>query len=519
MEKKMKTKINKNHYKKNLTFSALLLCSSVLSANSCLGMEEEVKQKNSLKRTRENTEIIVSNFDTSLIDIENPRPTKRYRRENEGITVAAWLDKNFKENSTCFLVDNRVQEVLNFCSHSSLSITNLRKGLEDFVRKESSGLVYAKEKFLCTYDQNVDQVLNANPIRAYDREPGMFKDSYTPKSFCLTDSTKALLKNKIKEPYDQISLEIKIVEDLISYIKPTYTFSNNGILSIKGGLIGTSDIEEYLSLQGIGKDDKFKEIHVLSDTLLIDESLKCEGASFKFDVSHCKVLGDKSIDLSGKNGSDGTCGVNGNPGKNGGNFSLNCTISEGLDNLMIIAKGGNGGNGGQGAHGADADLKNLGTPHHTKAYNYSHKSGTENPQISCFQYYPQIMEWTLKGDEKFYQQDGIPGKPGGQGGKAGSGGLIFINKSQESLGLKGIDVTPGKIGNNGSNGKDGKSAEGVKLTNLQLSPWQMPVQDLVQDVLDKIMGVVSKGEQKFPHLNIWLEPPHYVDKKVGQTKK
>ena len=357
-------------------------------------------------------------------------------------------------------------------------------------------------------NQCIDDTLDANPvIVSHNYKEGKL----TGGTYWIPDETKTLLKNNLRDNLQRKIMGIQTIENLILDIEPFYTFTE-GILSVKGPLIGMSDIDHYFLKMLQPQYDALNEIHVSSSILLFDEDIECQGATFKFDVSQCLVIGKKSIDLSGidgRNGADGT---------KGGDFIGKFHEFEHPNNLTIITNGGNGGKGRNGENGTDADLNNLGNPIRIEGYHYIHKSNAENPPAPWFQCFPKAMEWTIQGTRNFFEKLGEVGKPGGKGGAGGSGGTIRLIKSTPHSELlvdtHGLDGNPG---NDGKHGRPGRTGIGIELTNSNISYQTLVQQNLVLGNLEgwNLMNVSSSGHEQLH--DIWEVPPHHVgDRTPGQ---
>lgn len=462
----------------HLNFTALFLCSSVLFSAPCLGMEVEESKGGtiSLKRVKSGSES--SQNDSLSNDSEVVRPLKKQRMESEN-NVIEWLDQNFKKMPDSFLKENGVQELIDFCVKTNLSVKDLRVGLKKFAQEQNTHLSYIQTN-LDFCNECIDKTLDANPIIV---NTGVIGNNFT--AHWIPNETKSKIKIEMKEPIEKRTIGLKTIEEFIVGAEPKYEFQD-GLLSVKGTLIGTSDIKDYLLEMNKDQYDALWKIEILGKPiLLIDENISCQGASFNFDLSNCKVTGNKIIDLSGNDGTDG------------GDFICNVGTFENLEQLTIITNGGKGGNGG---NGVDAPLNNLGNPHKIEDYSYTHKSGDKNPTISHFQLYPKAMEWTVKGKWELYEKKGMPGMPGGLGG---SGGDIIIKTFHDEILLE----KRGEAGIAGGKGRNGKTARGEKLTNLVLSS-EMPASFCGGPHAQQLGLLNASTQDNLP--NIWIVPPHHV---------
>lgn len=485
--------IDQKPNKKHLSFLAACLCTTIFFNDSpSWGMEPIEEDQRGMKRAA-----------TAELIGEVERPAKKQRMETRG-KIDAWLTENFEKNPDSFLSKDGLPQLVSFCMEKNLSIKNLRMGLKNFVQKQKTYLSSA-HKDLEFYNPCIDDTLDANPIVVLPTIGASFRGST---SYQIPEQTKTLVKNNIKDHLHRKIKGIQTIENIIRDIEPICIFTE-GVLSVKGTLIGTSDIEHYCLKMPQTQYDELNEIRVSSPILLIDKSMECQGAFFTFDVLHFLVMGKRNINLSGINGTIGL------PGTNGGNFIGKANEFEHLNNLTIITNGGNGGDGIPGANGMDADLSDLGEPKKPEPYSCTHEPGAENPSNPWFQFFPKKINWTIKGTRNFYEKLGEPGKPGTKGGAGGAGGLIHLIKTPHNeifVDTRGPDGIPGK---DGPHGKHGKTAKAIKLANSEIS-----YQTLVQQAIGNfegwnILGVGSKGHEQLP--DMWEVAPHHVlDRDQGE---
>jgi len=252
---------------------------------------------------------------------------------------------------------------------------------------------------------------------------------------------------------------------------PAVTYAG-GVLTLKGPLVGTSDIN-WLTYPEATRVDLYA-----TNSLIWDVNITRPGMALRAFAPQWKVMGDIAINLSGAHGVDiagaaatGTDGLPGRPGKNGGSFYGKAHVVQGAQNLTIRSHGGNGGRGQDGGAGAvgvagrDGDLSketNRLYPGEGKA-NYTGSGRAEWG-------YNRTVVNTI-----YYNDPGTDGTIGGAGGRAGSGGREgFAGR----IALEGVDAAQlvhanGAVGANGAagvgglGGTHGRNAGGV----LNYSKW------------------------------------------------
>jgi GTPase SAR1 family protein len=227
----------------------------------------------------------------------------------------------------------------------------------------------------------------------------------------------------------------------------------NGALTIKGTLVGISDINAALRTH----PSPAKVNAYGLNTIFIDEDITSHGTSLSLLAPQWKVVGARRIDLSGKAGANGASGSSGTysgasgsdgqpgfPGGNGGHFyGKGFKFADRLDQLLTVntngGNGGNGGRGGDGAAGADGKDGDLG-------------------------------KYTTHGCRQYYSDTGTNGSVGGdagRGGVKGSGGhcgSLIIEGHQWNTnptpqdGKNGNDGIPGIAG---AGGREGKHCQGI----------------------------------------------------------
>ena len=229
----------------------------------------------------------------------------------------------------------------------------------------------------------------------------------------------------------------------------------NGILTIKGTLVGTSDINAALR-----HHPNPIKINVYGlNTLFLDEDITSHGTSLHLLAPQWKVIGTRKIDLSGKNGVHGDRGLNvswissssdldprihlsgtdgqpGKPGSNGGHFYGRGFTFHNLTQFTTKTDGGNGGNGGPGGNGREGESSKTKYPQPYKTVQIS--------ETEQHHYYDN--GWS----------DAEPGGNGGRGGAKGIGGYAgdsFLDEhpwnSAPQNGEPGVNGSPGKHGKGG----------------------------------------------------------------------
>lgn len=257
------------------------------------------------------------------------------------------------------------------------------------------------------------------------------------------------------------------------------------VLSVKGDCIKVSDIQPHIT-------NKTKAIKVKSfGSIIFDTNLVAKGASIVIIAPKWVVNKDVVIDLSGqnalihttvkasdghgyvnktRNGQDGSDGLTGLPGENGGHFYGIGEEFIGLDKLLVNVNGGQGGDGqigGNGSHGQDNNR------HAGKAPNSYSKKEVFNKSGTIWKY------WYLKNkgyDDCSFHYDkmelyhGFPGGKGGNGGKGGAGGYggfkgtveLYCGDQLKEIGFvarEGVKGMDGAVGVGGAGGKDSNNTE------------------------------------------------------------
>ena len=144
-------------------------------------------------------------------------------------------------------------------------------------------------------------------------------------------------------------------------MNPEDVLTSEGELRVRGELLGTGDLANILTRR---REQGIRRVTVNAPkAFLIDHNVTSPGVSFNVESPFWKVIGVKSIDLSGLqgiNGIDGEDGVSGsglegqvgNIGGKGGDFHGVGSRFENLSQLTIITNGGAGGRGGNGGKSA-----------------------------------------------------------------------------------------------------------------------------------------------------------------------
>ncbi|XP_070504757.1 uncharacterized protein [Chironomus tepperi] len=264
-----------------------------------------------------------------------------------------------------------------------------------------------------------------------------------------------------------------------------------------------------------------QEYHVICDTLYIDSDLSSSfhGKNLAILCNFLKVTkpivwdisGDSGIDFTSDAGHDdtgsGRHGEDGDAGKSGGNFVLECKFIDNGHLLTIISNGGNGSNGQNGGNGLDGangiDAKEsdfyinkvlLKTPLENTSKiissgKYHHKYGVPFAAVG----YERAEYDTNNGLKGFYYKahavcivfvkgsEGEPGKLGGIGGYGGDGGhpgTIQIKCQNVDDNSIKTAANFGKTGQNGVNGLNGLHGRvGGDVHKFDYNLWSEPFID------------------------------------------
>ncbi len=234
------------------------------------------------------------------------------------------------------------------------------------------------------------------------------------------------------------------VIDKVRSLTALDTNVTNGVLKIKGALIGTSD------LNAIQRPFTHADIFAFN-TIIVDENVTHPGLLLNLIAPSWKVDGSKTINISGlagHPGADGSgAGVDGSPGRAGGNGGP--FYGKGEDfyqvNLLTVhTHGGSGGAGGHGARGSDG------------------ANGRDG----------DLSVRTPSGNTYYYQDPGTDGQSGGNGGQGGHGGaggykgysVIDGYNAWTSTSSNGAVGAHGSAGLGGTGGVHGRHCQGTHVT-------------------------------------------------------
>lgn len=239
---------------------------------------------------------------------------------------------------------------------------------------------------------------------------------------------------------------------------------------IKGSIIGTSDIQKEIKLENVSKLEAWG-----LNSLIIDQDITAPGTSIVFISPFWVVIGDRTINLKGRDGSlsepqalSGKDGKPGKPGQCGGNFYGFMNEFYNSKNLTIEISGGKGGNGQDGGNGRDGtDGKIEDVLNRVKGTLYSTSSYEANLEA----------EQQPSAYRKVYRSGGQGEKGGnaGAGGIGGYAGLVFLytlegKKVTSNIKIRAMLGASGRPGIPGKGGKHGKVFEGVYIEKNPLAP-------------------------------------------------
>ncbi len=332
--------------------------------------------------------------------------------------------------------------------------------------------------------------------------------------------------------------------DKVSSLTALDTNVTNGVLKMRGTLIGTSDLNAIQ--QPIIQADIFA-----FNTIIFDEDVTYPGASLNFIAPSWKVIGDKTIDISGRAGSVGADGANpgedgqpGGPGGNGGILYGKGSDFYQVDLLTIDTDGGRGGAGGRGAkgrdgaNGRDGDLSRstLGQRkiihEHTRdelqraALLATYISSGRSSSVS-------ESKFTTLANEYHYNDQGTNGQTGGNGGRGGAGGKGGLKGSSIIDGYESGEITSsdgglgtnGTAGTGGQGGVHGRHCQGTHVTGRKGeeayvvprkgSPWWVwliPVAGQITGTVTAIENARDPADTRYkivPVPDVWEVPLGY----------
>jgi hypothetical protein len=289
---------------------------------------------------------------------------------------------------------------------------------------------------------------------------------------------------------------------------PVFEYGN-GILSLRGTLLGTSDVNRAIAeLRANGINLPINTLKVYSlNSLLIDEDLTFPGTLTCLMAPHLRVVGAaRIINLSGAHGTVGANGgielpgLPGGHGQHAGHFHGVAASYVDINNFSAPALGGNGGDGGSGGDGpngtpgADGD-KTLVTA----------RNSYVGPEI-----YVHSKRYTrISGEKNLFQDQGTdatPGQNAGQGGRrglAGGNGTIHMegqwnNGGNQAVPVVGLDGPAGAPGRGGIHGKHCVGEKIVKVDKYE-SCWKRKDPD-------------GKFKRHTAQADITVTTPNHVDR-------
>ncbi len=351
-----------------------------------------------------------------------------FKAEAESREVAGSLAQNLNNYLTDYMKTEGAQRIIQFCQQKiddySGNISDLRTWftqlIQSFRSLQKDDITPDHFTGVLSGIKGLGQVLNLREIKSTISQIDFLKGIKSDIDYDTSKWANALYG------------AIEQLESLKTPPKIKYDGSNN-VLTIKGPLIGTSDVAEALrtNQHPLNRID----VHSLN-TLLIDANITSHGNFLSMEAPQWKVVGQKTIDLSGKvgsSGSNGGLGQDGQPGgsgKNGGNFYGKGMKFDRLDQLTINTSGGQGGTGGNGGHGIDGTHGSNGAliPFQTNErrewkINCHEKHSADPSLFNYFGWGIAQHEITYSFTNNIYNAQGTDGTVGGDSGKRGARGL------------------------------------------------------------------------------------------------
>jgi GTP-binding protein EngB required for normal cell division len=302
-----------------------------------------------------------------------------------------------------------------------------------------------------------------------------------------------------------LDAHITSISDIFSTPQTHY---ENGKLSIRGYYIKTSQADEAIAAHTDIKTIAIQALHTITiDNDLANTNSKCQGKLHSVNLAmiapNIIVNGDKTIDLSGKDGSclakanngsrgaDGTPvgearpGHNGGPGGNGadgapgapggsaGHLFIACDAFINKEHLAVNLRGGigaggqEGGNGGDGGNGSGVTYKTIS---HTMFGRVIAEEITRDGWVPTGGDYRHAsgrwdQPWRLVGGNGRHGGNGGQGGKGGDGGKKGECNILIASKAaaidSKLSAIDGVAGADGISGVGGIGGLHGRHAEGV----------------------------------------------------------
>ena len=408
------------------------------------------------------------NFNAQLVrgGVTNSRyvlnPQVRMEVGNDANFLVATLSQNLNDYLTHYMGTEGSQRVINHClklidAHQN-SVGALRTSLGQFITTLEDIRRIPAESLLLLPEQ-LRAMMNVDDMTKAIEQLCFFKRINNDVRYNTAACVSILLDNTLQK-----------IRQLT--VAPQEEYMGN-ILTLKGTLIGTSDINAALR-----RHPNPTTINVFGlNTLLVDEDVTSHGTSTHLIAPQWKVVGVRSIDLSGKDGANGAHGTHGSyssasgrdgqpgaPGGNGGHFWGKGFTFDHLDQLLTVnTNGGDGGNGGNGGNGADgADVRDDDPVEYREVY-------IKEP------YWGKVRKYY----NLYYLQRGFPGQPGGNAGRGGnegkggySGDSILQGHPWNAHPRNGQPRQGGTPGTPGNGGRHGRDMEGHY--NSESDKWLIP---------------------------------------------
>lgn len=426
-------------------------------------------------------------------------------KKQEVIKLISGLATHHNTEMVSFLETQGAQHVLNYCeteiNNHQGSVGDLRTKLKAVLKDLQDLQDPARLPTASVFSNTLEKYLNKSThlkdtVEAFDH---LKKQSISGTIECDVKGWSGALEkvtNKIKKLTD--NPEVKY--------EPT-----TGVLSLKGAIVGTSDLSTELAAH---PDPVRLDVFGLH-TLIVDKNIVSHGTLANFIASQWKIESAKTIDLSGKDnpnkasigsgaGNDGDPGA---PGGNGGCFYGKGISFENLDKLTLKLNGGKGGEGGNGAKGATGSSAPNGS-----AAAMALQSSVDHVELMRDPTYPKDGEHPVKGHKITYTSGGGKGGKGGTGGLGGAGGkgglkgIAFIDGASQSYiltPLNGADGTKGSSGPGGDGGRGGDIWRGIKITQLKGSWVRTWWDGSIFPQSHQVTEHLSKNER-------WEEEPHKI---------
>lgn len=409
-------------------------------------------------------------------------PMVNIRVSPEGTLLVGAFGERLNNYLTEYMKTESAQRIISYCNklidgHSG-TLSSLRQNFSNFV--------------------TTLQALN----NVSSNSPGRFVEVLRP-FINVDDISQAIdllgflkkIKNDIAYQTEHWSSSVRETIAKINQLVPVPLWGYDNqlkLLSIKGPLISTGDINAALRQH---PNPIRIQVYGLNE-IVVDEDITSQGTSVFMIAPSWKVIGTRSLTLSGVNGTQGTDGAHGTgqdgqPGGNGGNFYGKGFTFSGLERFTVLSNGGQGGRGGNGADGGDParellllktisaedimmKMREVGRYYHpTSPPSLSKCGNREISTIESLIQYPNHV-YIYYESSPYNPAPGGDGGCGGVGGVAGHAGLCVIDPyftcfADNHDGIAGTNGSPGVGGQGGKNGK-----EVLKATVEQ---WDMSSKD------------------------------------------